>query len=254
MDMSTGMGSSSAPSSSSMTSSGSTGSSATSDSSMTGGLGTTGMPPGLYGSETAIEFDISRLPRPDEYIPITVDPTSGTLGDMPSDVKTVSYFVQQPGADGIQDPLGPSERFNPTPNQLQTESNGGLVRRSVDRAITQYAYLNSSSDSLLRTGELIAPEVVAIEFQYFDGTMWQLQWDSSILGLPTAIKVTIAVQRQSKHQTLPYQDGGSLLNITPDILSEYGMDLYSMNVTIPGVHLLPKPANSDDSSTSSLGF
>ena len=214
-----------------------------------------GTEPGLYGTEMAIELDISRVPRPDEYFPMAADPNSGTIADMPSDVKTVSYFVQAAGVMGVQDPLGQSERLrtNQTTSALPTDSVTGLVRRSVDRSVTQYAYVNASGDSLQRTGEIIAPEVVGIEFQYFDGTMWQIQWDSSQLGLPTAVKVTIAVQRESKHQSMPYDAGGSLLNITPDILNEYGVELYSMNVIIPGVQLLPKPTSTTDA-TSSLGL
>ena len=211
------------------------------------------LPPGLYGTENTIEFDISRLPRPDQYFPEVTDPNSGAIADMPSDVKTVSYFVQAVGTDGVTDPLGDREAFHPNAELSVTQGATGLVRRAVDRVVTQYAYMNASTDSLLRTGELIAPEVVAIEFQYYDGTMWQVQWDSSQLGLPAAIKVTIAVQRESMFQLTPYDAGGGLLNITPETLREYGIDLYSMNVIIPGVMLLPKPTASD-SSTSALGF
>lgn len=231
-------------------------SSADGTSSLAGSDGITNLselPPGIYGTQSSIEFDISRLPRPDEYFPMAADPTSGIVGDMPSDVKTISYFVQYDGTSGVQDPLGQSERYAPN-RQVDLGGNAvGLVRRSVDRAITQYAYLNATSDSLLRTGEIIAPEVVGLEFQYFDGTMWQIQWDSSTMGLPTAIKVTIAVQRESYFQNNPYLVEGSLMNLTTESLREFGIDLYSVNVVIPGVQLLPKPSSSD-SGTSALGF
>jgi prepilin-type N-terminal cleavage/methylation domain-containing protein len=61
------------------------------------------LPPGIYGSSTSIEIDVSRLPRPDEYYPKVGDTSLGTLGDMPSDVKTVGYYVQSPRSDGVQD-------------------------------------------------------------------------------------------------------------------------------------------------------
>ena len=99
------------------------------------------------------------------------DPLTGSLGDMPSDIKTIGYYVQSPGPNGVQDPLAALSQQATTANGASsTPSNGGLVRRSVDRAITQYAYENGRSDQLLKTGQIVAPEVMAIEFQYFDGT------------------------------------------------------------------------------------
>ena len=44
-------------------------------------------------------------------------------------------------------------------------------------------------------GEVIALEVMALEFRYFDGQQWLSAWDSEELGgLPMAIEVAIAVE------------------------------------------------------------
>jgi prepilin-type N-terminal cleavage/methylation domain-containing protein len=210
------------------------------------------LPPGIYGSESSIEIDISKLPRPDEYYATEGDISTGTLGDMPSDIKTVNYYVQAPRPDGVQDPLGGLTVLGAG---VETTSlgPGGLVRRSLDRAITQYAYEQASTDSLLRTGELVATEVISIEFQYFDGTMWQLQWDSSVQGLPKVIKITIALQRESKARTNPMEPGTLMSSITPETMREFGIDIYSVNAIIPGAHLLTAPQASG-SGTSSMGF
>lgn len=143
--------------------------------------------PGLIGSEYQIQVDISRLPRLEEYM-VMLDETAGDIDDIPSDLKTVTYFVQSAGITGVADSLG---QFD-----AETASGGasGLVRRSLDRAVTTTALTSGGLTTLNQTGELIAPEVVSLEFSYWDGLMWQLQWNSDEMGeLPLAVRVQIAV-------------------------------------------------------------
>jgi prepilin-type N-terminal cleavage/methylation domain-containing protein len=213
--------------------------------------GVAALPPGLYGTSTSIEIDISRLPRPDEYYGQASDPVTGSLGDLATDIKTVGYYVQALRTDGIQDPLGSLKPIDGTNSTSQGV--GGLVRRSVDRAITQYAYQQSQSDALMRTGQLLAPEVIAIEFQYFDGAMWQTEWDSSTQGLPRVVKITIAVQRESNAKKSPMEPGVMISSITSAMQAEYGIDIYSTNTIIPGSQLLMGP-QSTDSGMSSMGL
>ncbi len=213
--------------------------------------GVAALPPGLYGTSTSIEIDVSRLPRPDEYYGQASDPTTGSLGDLPTDIKTVGYYVQSLRLDGIQDPLGNLKPIDG--NNSATQGVGGLVRRSLDRAITQYAYQQSQSDSLLKTGQLLAPEVIAIEFQYFDGAIWQTEWDSSTQGLPRVVKITIAVQRESNAKKSPMEPGVLIASISSSMQAEYGIDIYSTNTIIPGSQLLTGPQTTD-SGMSSMGL
>ncbi len=218
------------------------------------------LPPGIYGSSTSIEIDLSRLPRPDEYFPKYGNTSMGTLGDMPSDVKTVGYYVQAPRNDGVQDSLGQlSQQAASLNSNAVSAINGGLVRRSVDRAVTQYAYEVGQSDQLLRTGDLIAPEVLAVEFQYFDGAAWQIQWDGSTQGLPQVVKITIAMQRESKSKSNPLAPGIAISSINADMMKEYGIEVYSTNTIIPGAQLLVAPqgttaSGSTDTGMSSVGL
>jgi len=215
------------------------------------------LPPGLYGSATSLEMDISRIPRPDEYFPQMADPTTGSMGDMPSDVKTVGYYVQAPGPTGIQDPLATLMQQSAaagSPLANTTPSNGGLVRRSVDRAVTQFAYESAQSDGLLKTGQIVSPEVVAIEFSYFDGETWQSQWDGSQQGLPHVVKVTIALQRESFTRSMPITQGMSMSALTTDVMQEYGIDMYSVNTIIPGSQLLAAPQGMSQSGSSDNGM
>jgi hypothetical protein len=179
---------------------------------------------------------------------------------MPSDVKTIGYYVQSPRSDGVQDSLGQlSQQAAMLNSGTAAVANGGLVRRSVDRAVTQYSYEMGQSDQLLRTGELIAPEVLAVEFQYFDGTTWQTQWDGSQQGLPQVVKITIAMQRDSKAKSNPLSPGLAISTISTDMIQEYGIEIYSTKTIIPGAQLLVAPqgttaTGSTDNGMSSMGL
>ncbi len=146
--------------------------------------------PGLIGNQTQIQIDLSRLPRLEEYVAM-LDEDNTDIEDIPSDLKTVAYFVQPAGMiGGVQDPL----------NLLDPEAEigaeigaaGGLVRRSLDRAATVQAATTGNLTMLNQTGELLAPEITAIEFSYWDGVTWQLEWNSDSYGeLPLAVQVRL---------------------------------------------------------------
>ena len=213
------------------------------------------LPPGIYGSSTSIEIDVSRLPRPDEYFPRIGDVALGSMGDMPSDIKTVGYYVQSPRIDGVMDPLTQlTQEQLLVGNATVSEPNGGLVRRAVDRAVTQYAYEAGQSDQLLRTGELVAPEVIALEFSYFDGATWQTQWDGSQQGLPHVVKITIAMQRDSVAKANPLAQGMSIESMTSAMMQEYGLEVYSTNTIIPGAQLLVAPQGFTTTGSASSGM
>jgi type II secretory pathway pseudopilin PulG len=138
--------------------------------------------PGVYGSAYELEVDISRLPRVDEY-EIMVQNGAGAVADVPSDVKTVAYYVTG-GASGSAAPGGPTADL----------SRGGLVRRAVDRAVTKYAYDSGGSGSLEDSAAVLAPEVTSISFSYFDGSAWTDYWDMVEMGAPPlAVEVTIEI-------------------------------------------------------------
>lgn len=210
------------------------------------------LPPGIYGTSTSIEIDISRLPRPDEYVPMEQDVVNGTVADRPSDIKTVAYFVQAKRTDGVRDPLATEVDIR-SKSSSSDGAAGGLVRRSLDRAITLFAYEQGTTDSLQRTGELLAPEVVAIEFEYFDGQLWQSEWDSSVQGLPLVIRITLAMQLESKRQTDPVDPGQSVASLSSGSLSESGIEIYTTTTLIPGSQLLTRPQSESATGDNGMG-
>ena len=148
--------------------------------------------PGLYGTQYELQVDISRVPRPDEYYSLLSPEGFMSLRDIPSDIKTVAYYLQ--GADVMSGASGGLE---------QDAGRPGLVRRELDRRVTLFANQNGTAEPLLRRGELMAPEVVAMEFYYFDGLQWLTQWDSqSMGGLPLAVEVVLAIAPSSTEDEL----------------------------------------------------
>ena len=152
--------------------------------------------PGLIGDANQIQIDLSHLPRLEEYTQ-WIDENTADYDDVPSDLKTVAYFVQAEGTSyGVEDSLGSvnqSTDDSSLPNV--TNGNGGLVRRSLDRSASTYASATGGVSRLSQTGELIAPEVIAIGFAYWDGMTWLTAWSSDEYGeLPLAVRVQLTMR------------------------------------------------------------
>lgn len=164
--------------------------------------------PGLIGSQSQVQFDISRLPRVEQWRRPQPGETGevGELIDIPSDIKSVTYFIQPEGyVGGVSDPL---QAYLPQDPSLVTAPGGtipaGLVRRELDRAANKWAVENGGMTRALSGGDLVATEVTAIEFAYFDGLIWQLAWDSDQMqGLPLAIRVTLTLSGLDGTATQP---------------------------------------------------
>lgn len=138
---------------------------------------------GLYGSANELRFDISRLPRVDQYQSLMSD---GELSatTIPSDVKTVVYFVRDAdSADGG------------VPSPTTTGIGRGLMRAEIDRAVSSWNEMNGDVESSYTGAKLLADEVTALSFQYFDGAAWTTDWNSDEMGgLPLAVEVLLTVQ------------------------------------------------------------
>lgn len=220
---------------------------------------TTNLPVGIYGTSSSIEIDVSRPPRPDEYFGDLNNPLSGKVGDIASDTKTVTYYIQSPGLNGVQDPLTTAATSNTSGSVANSlTQGGGLVRRSLDRAVTRHAYEKGNTQQLQRTGQLVAPEIVSMSFAYFDGQQWLQEWDSSSQGMPWAIQITVAMQHSKAAREAPISPGASMQNLQSLTRGQSGIETYTMMAIVPGANLLKTPAEtsstSTDGATSSLGF
>ena len=157
--------------------------------------------PGIYGNQYELQIDISRLPREDQYQPVVDTAAPMSIVDIPSDVKTVTYYVlgnNFAALSGVSSGVASGVSSGAATDLSQANSplvvGHGLVRRQLDRSVTEWASFNSNVAGLEQEGEVIAPEVVGIEFQYFDGLEWRTEWDSEVEGkLPVAIQIFLAV-------------------------------------------------------------
>jgi prepilin-type N-terminal cleavage/methylation domain-containing protein len=198
----------------------------------------TTLPPGIYGSREQLMVDVSRIPRGHEY---NVQPaTAGFISDVPGDVKTVTYWVQSSSALGVQDSM---QQIAGSVDSLST-TGSGLVRRALDRAVMKQAESSGSSSQLMSNGALVAPEVVSLEFAYFDGSQWVYQWDSSQQGLPWLVQITLAMQSSTAALTDPV-GAIPLSSLTVNDLETRGIQIYQLEVAIPGAQLQPVPSQSN---------
>ncbi len=154
--------------------------------------------PGIYGNQYQLQIDVSRLPRFDEYQSMLAA-AGTTLGitDIPSDVKTVTYYVL------TGDTAASASGMTATNQDILTSTDPevvqrGLVRRQLDRAVSQYALANGLLAGTDTVGEVVAAEVASIEFQYFDGAEWRYEWDTDVEGaLPVAIQIVMLLEAPS---------------------------------------------------------
>lgn len=143
--------------------------------------------PGVYGNQYELQIDVSRLPRPDEYQGVMALDAGASPLQIPSDVKTVSYFLRPPDDAQAAAPTTQGGFADEAPQ-------GGLVRRELDRAVARLASDSGDGALLDATGDVLAPEVTGLEFRYFDGTQWLFDWDSDAMGgLPAAVEIAIAI-------------------------------------------------------------
>lgn len=161
---------------------------------------------GLYGDAWGLQLDISRLPRIDALLAAwqLADAAQATdslaLAGTGSDLKTVIYYVAgntalraetlaagQPSAVSATSAISPGELIPAT---------GGLVRREMDRQSAVFAAEQGLLAAGEQTDDVVAPEVVALQFRYFDGVEWLDEWDSEVQGgLPVAVEIGLCLRR-----------------------------------------------------------
>ena len=183
--------------------------------------------PGLYGNQYQLQMDISRLPRVEEYQRLMNLEDNFALTDIPSDVKTITYYVQGQDMVGME---SMAEELDVVEDDIRLIN--GLVRRHMDRAVTQFAADNGNIDALLNQGDVIAPEVVSIEFQYWDGLLWLPEWDSEVEeGLPVAVEIRLYLKSARNNQSSSMLSAFSMGDDMDEL--ETGTTMYRLVVRLP---------------------
>lgn len=140
---------------------------------------------GLVGTETDLLLYVSRPDRDLNYIS---SQELSSFSDRSGDLMIVRYFVAQSGA---------GELASQVADQFSSGSDDGpvgLVRTTGDLYGLSMAIQDSKEESQAAATQMQAPEVSAIQFQYFDGSTWQAEWDSTQLNsMPVAIEVILTL-------------------------------------------------------------
>jgi type II secretory pathway pseudopilin PulG len=185
--------------------------------------------PGVYGNQYELQIDVSRLPRPDEFDSLMALADGMSL-QIPSDIKTVSYYLQAPGDASASTMM---QRGFADEAEL-----GGLVRREIDRAAARYAADYGDATMLDAAGEVIAPEVTGLEFRYFDGVAWLMEWDSELMGgLPVAVEIALAI---TPRRFLENAENAAFGEAAGELFT--GEIVYRMVVRLPAAQPIPPPA------------
>lgn len=138
---------------------------------------------GLFGNSNTLMLHISQPSKTLNYIPLGMSQP----GERTSDLLSVSWFVASDGAGGLQGAVA--------------EQGQGLARTSGDRLFSRLADQAGNLEALASTAMILAPEVTAIRFQYFDGAAWRPDWNSDELaGLPRAIEIEMDIRASGSHK------------------------------------------------------
>ena len=138
---------------------------------------------GIVGTDKQLMIFLSRVPTSlvDLEAAANVDVT------LPADMRRVTYYLS---TDGV-----------------------GLCRQERPWVTADGVWNTSDPDRTDEFSEIIAPEVLDVTFEYFDGSAWQSTWDGSqtasdgvaLTGPPRAIRVTFEMQFSSRGTMLQKQ-------------------------------------------------
>lgn len=177
-----------------------------------------GARPGIYGNAFALQLDVCRAMRSDEFLLASASP--GYSG-LPLGVTTVSYFVAQNLGPAPALPTGAAGSLSPGAAPT------GLVRRVVNRSLA-----GASQAGLMTFGappqrvELLAPEVVGLQFRYFDGYQWFLAWDSELMqASPVAVEILLTLRKDDARPSSP--------NASPSTATPAALEQYRLVVHLP---------------------
>lgn len=128
---------------------------------------------GLFGDATSLMMHVS---QPARELSMQAAGSAMTPTSRTSDLVMVSYYLSGTGTGGVQG--GTTEP--------------GLARTRGDRMAMMFAGQQSNSAATFGETELLAPEIIGLQFMYFDGLNWLTEWDSTLLGgLPRAVQIEL---------------------------------------------------------------
>lgn len=183
--------------------------------------------PRFIGTSKTLSIDVSRLPRIDQYHPIIHSASNGSYTSLPTDIKTVAYFVSQ-----------------------SSDNGSGLFRREIDRAVAGYKGENGLQSNIDEYCLLLATEIVDVSFSYVDlEDNIHNDWDSDAeFMFPKAVIIVLTVDPSRLNADLEQQQRFSQFD--PDTMQQYTRVVHlpiSEVPTVPPMQSQSAPAESNSS-------
>jgi hypothetical protein len=189
---------------------------------------------GLVGDDSGLQIDLGRIPRLDEYVAAQSQSSAPV-----TDVRRVMYYLANSASIVSTTGAGSS-----------ATSGTGLIRSEANHATAQYSADTGGDSTSTANGSVVAPEVLALEFSYFDGSEWVSTWDTTTYnGLPQLIKISIALADPA--HTKP-GDTPSFSSIA-DAADKDPDNVYSVVVRLPACDPIPSASGSASTSSSNSG-
>jgi len=148
---------------------------------------------GIYGTAKEIRIDRSAAWRWERITRDEEDPVDGaTSEEMP---QTIRYFLNEGDTVSVDDFAAEG-----IPEEDSLLSYAGLSREQMSTAawISQLETKETESTEAITEGaQLLAPEVLDIEFAYYDGEKLLDDWDSAVQdSLPQAVEITLKLTEE----------------------------------------------------------
>lgn len=157
---------------------------------------------GLRGTTDKLQILVSRPTR------MLTGSVTGDIDDVltiAGQLKTVSYFLADSGGGGLQGAV--ADLSSSKSNSIGIQ---GLARLEAERAAVDFADQQMDLDGLAKSAQVLAHEVVSLQFKYFDGVNWLEAWDSAayveasvegeleekLAGLPQAVEIIIGLRNE----------------------------------------------------------
>lgn len=142
---------------------------------------------GLIGTATDLQLFVS---KPDPNLGYSDSQSITSVGSRSSDLILIRYLMAESGGGGLSsalaDKFGAADQTGPV----------GLARMEGDLFGLTTAITEAEEMPLVAASQMLAKEVSAVQFRYFDGLEWVEQWDSTALNmLPKAIEIVLTLRK-----------------------------------------------------------
>ena len=146
---------------------------------------------GVYGDSQTLVLHIS---RPSRVVGQSLEQLTSR-----SDLAAVNYFLAVRGSTGLSGLVAQAAHQGSLLEAPRMGTVTGLTRLEGDRPLVQQARDAGDLETLATHARILAPEVVSLRFEYWDGLEWSGTWDSTIENrLPAAIAITVGIDTSER--------------------------------------------------------